>query len=321
MKNWKGFLYGITYGLVARGLFALELSDDAWLPTYGMMTLTFMFIVPLVVGVITAYHFDNVTRATKIVVITMPLFSMIGVVLVSLLMGWEGIICALMAIPIFAIMSLIGGFIGVTVFKRRKDKMLVSLFVFLPFLIAPIENYFGLSDKIFYEQTEILINSSEDKVWQNITRVKRISDRENKVSLFQLMGFPRPIEAELDTVMVGGIRKAIFDRGLYFTETVTEMIPNRVLAFTIKADPNSTPPTALDEHVMVGGKYFDIMDGKYELEKISDVQIKLHLTSRFRLSTHFNFYSGLWSKLIMRDLQENILEIIKTRCEREHERA
>jgi len=129
------------------------------------------------------------------------------------------------------------------------------------------------------------------------------------------MGFPRPIKAELDTIAVGGVRKAIFDRGLFFTETVTEVVPNKVLAFNIKADPNSTPPTALDEHVMVGGKYFDVLEGRYEIEKISADKINLHLTSTFRLSTSFNFYSGLWSKIIMRDIQKNILQIIKDRSE------
>ena len=31
--------------------------------------------------------------------------------------------------------------------------------------------------------------------------------------------------------------------------------------------PNSIPPKALDEHIMVGGKYFDVLEGKYEIEK------------------------------------------------------
>jgi hypothetical protein len=146
--------------------------------------------------------------------------------------------------------------------------------------------------------------------------VKPISETENNNSLFQFMGFPRPLEAELDTVAIGGIRKAIFARGLFFTETVTQMQPNKILAFNIIADPKSIPPKALDEHVMVGGKYFDVLEGKYEIEKINETKIKLHLTSQFRLSTRFNFYSGLWSKLIMRDIQKNILEIIKQRSEK-----
>ena len=100
-----------------------------------------------------------------------------------------------------------------------------------------------------------------------------------------------------------------------FTETVTEVQNEKVLAFDIEADPNSIPPAALDEHVLVGGRFFDVLEGRYEIEKISDAHVRLHLTSRFRLSTGFNFYSGLWSKLIMSDIQKNILRIVKNRSE------
>lgn len=318
IKNWKGLFYGVAYGLVSRAIFALEEypRDNPFFPTLGLMTISFMFLVPFVIGLITAYHHDRITSSRKIAMITMPIFSILGLVVISVFFGQEGIICALMALPVFLFMALLGGLIGTRVFKRnRTDKVYVSLFVFLPFLIAPIENQLGLTDKIFTEHTTIEINSTDIIVWENITRVKPISETENNNSLFQFMGFPRPLEAELDTVAIGGIRKAIFDRGLFFTETVTQMQPNKILAFNIVADPKSIPPKALDEHVMVGGKYFDVLEGKYEIEKINETKIKLHLTSQFRLSTRFNFYSGLWSKLIMRDIQKNILEIIKQRSE------
>jgi len=322
VKNWKGLLYGIAYGLVSRAIFALEdfrgeEYGKALFPTYGLMTMSFMFIVPLVIGLITAYHQDNITSSRKIAMITMPVFAILGLVGISVLSGKEGIICALMALPVFLFMALLGGFIGTRIFQRNRknDKLYVSLFVILPFLIAPLENQLGLTDKIFTEHTTIEINATDKTVWSNITRVKEISEDENNNSLFQFMGFPRPIEAELDTIAIGGIRKAIFARGLFFTETVTQMQPNKLLAFNIVADPKSIPPKALDEHVMVGGKYFDVLEGKYEIEKINDEKIILHLTSQFRLSTRFNFYSGLWSKLIMKDIQENILDIIKRRSE------
>ncbi|MBL0327842.1 MAG: hypothetical protein IPP64_00140 [Bacteroidetes bacterium] len=320
IKNWKGLFYGVAYGLFARAIFSMEdfTEDKPFFPTFGLMTISFMFIVPFVIGLITSYHQDKITSSRKIAIITMPIFSVIGLVGVSLLFGQEGIICALMALPVFLFMSLLGGLIGTRVFKRNKtDKLYVSLFVFLPFLIAPFENQLGLTDKIFTEHTSIEINSTDKIVWSNITRVKPISERENNNSLFQFMGFPRPIKAELDTIAIGGIRKAIFARGLFFTETVTQMKPDKILAFNIVADPKSIPPKALDEHVTVGGKYFDVLEGKYEIEKINEDKLTLHLTSQFRLSTRFNFYSGLWSKLIMRDIQKNILEIIRERSEQQ----
>lgn len=315
MDKVKGLIFGLIYGLVARGIFALEFSDISILPTDGLMTLSFLFVVPLAIGLLVAYHYDSLTSSRKVLKVSMPVFSVIGLIGLSVFFGYEGLICALMALPIFALMALIGGLIGVRIFERNKNKLTISIILLVPFLVAPLEEYLGLTDKIFTEKTTIEISSTDSEVWKNITRVKEISEEENNLTLFQIMGFPRPIEAELDTVTVGGIRKAIFERGLFFTETVTEVINEKVLAFNIEADPNSIPPTALDEHVLVGGKYFDVLEGRYEIEKISDSRIRLHLTSKFRLSTGFNFYSGLWSRLIMSDIQKNILQIIKDRSE------
>ena len=311
INKLKGLFWGILYGLAARGIFAID---------NGLMTFSFLFLVPFVIGLLVAYYHDTLTSSRRVLQLSMPVFSIIGVIAISILFGHEGIICGFMALPVFAIMALIGGFIGVRIFYRNKDKITISLILFIPFLIAPIEHYLGLKEEIFTEETTIEIAASEETVWRNITRVKAITEEENNISLFQVVGFPRPIEAELDTIAVGGIRKAIFGRGLFFTETVTEVIDKRVLAFTIKADPNSIPPKALDEHVLVGREYFDVLEGRYEIEKISDSKIRLHLTSRFRLSTAFNFYSGLWSKILMADIQNNILQIIKERSEKDYSR-
>lgn len=319
IKNWKGVFYGIAYGLVSRAIFALEQYGNANIPsvfhTYGMMTVAFMFLVPFAIGLITAYHRDTVTSSRKIAAISMPIFAVLGLIGISVLAGKEGIICALMALPVFLFMSLLGGLIGINIFKRNRSKLYISCLVLLPFVIAPIENQLGLKEKIFSAHTKIEIHANENEVWNHITRVSEISEAENNYSFFQFMGFPRPIKAELDTVAVGGIRKAVFARGLFFTETVTRMQPRKLLAFNIEADPKSIPPRALDEHVMVGGKYFDVLEGKYEIEKLDNQNIMLHLTSRFRLSTLFNFYTGLWSRILMNDIQQNILEIIKQRSE------
>jgi hypothetical protein len=71
----------------------------------------------------------------------------------------------------------------------------------------------------------------------------------------------------------------------------------------------------LDEHVTVGGRYFDVLQGVYEIEPQAPGKVILHLASTHRLSTRFNAYSGLWTDFIMRDVQEHILEIVKRRCE------
>jgi hypothetical protein len=43
---------------------------------------------------------------------------------------------------------------------------------------------------------------------------------------------------------------------------------------------------------------------------------RLHLYSHFKLSTHFNFYASWWARWIMKDIQQNILQIEKQRAEK-----
>ncbi|UII25631.1 hypothetical protein LVD15_20335 [Fulvivirga maritima] len=318
MKSIKTLVYGVIYGLVTRLIFSLEFELNV-IHTEGLMSLSFLFIMPFVLGLVLAYRHEEIIRPTKILSLAMPLFAVIGVVLICVVLRWEGTICALMAIPVFAVMALLGGYLGIELFHRKPNKMSISFLLLLPFIVAPFESYFGVSEKVFNEDTFIEVNAPKSLVWKHVTRVKPISNEENKMSLFQFLGFPKPIEAVLDTVAVGGVRIARFDRGLFFTETVTEMIPEETLSFTIKADPKAIPPAALDEHVLVGGSYFDVLHGTYHIEPLGKGKCLIKLSSKFRLSTNFNFYSGFWSKLIMRDIQTNILLILKERVERENE--
>jgi hypothetical protein len=131
------------------------------------------------------------------------------------------------------------------------------------------------------------------------------------------MGFPRPIEATLSHEGVGGVRHARFERGLYFIETVTYWDPPRSIRFAIAPDPKQTPLTTLDEHVLVGGRYFDVLEGAYRIEPLDGKSVRLHLSSEHRISTHFNAYTSLWSDYLMSEIQQNILLVIKQRAERQ----
>ena len=91
----------------------------------------------------------------------------------------------------------------------------------------------------------------------------------------------------------------------------------RRLGFTIAAQTDLIPPTTLDEHVRVGGPYFDVLRGEYRLEPLGSGTTRLHLSSRHRISTDFNWYAHLWTDAVMLDLQKRILFVIRQRCETE----
>jgi hypothetical protein len=164
--------------------------------------------------------------------------------------------------------------------------------------------------------TYIDIDAPTEKIWDNVTRVREISRNEDKGFLSHLLGFPRPVKAELNFEGVGAFREAKFTGGLIFNETVTEYIDNQKMVFTINANTYDIPSTTLDEHILIGGDYFDVLNGTYELEKLKNGKNRLHLYSYFKMNTTFNFYAGWWGKWIMKDIQNNILRIEKERVEK-----
>lgn len=46
-----------------------------------------------------------------------------------------------------------------------------------------------------------------------------------------------------------------------FSETVNRWEPESDLRFSIRANTDAIPPTTLDEHVTIGGAFFDVLDG------------------------------------------------------------
>jgi hypothetical protein len=146
---------------------------------------------------------------------------------------------------------------------------------------------------------------------------QRAADFRTRTIFFRFIsvGFPASIGSELVGEGIGAVRYATFEKGVLFVETINEWDEPHRLSFSIHADTKNIPPTTFDEHVIIGGKYFDVLSGTYWIEDIGNGDVTLHLSSEQRLSTRFNFYSHFWTEYLMANLQNYILEIIKKRCE------
>jgi hypothetical protein len=122
------------------------------------------------------------------------------------------------------------------------------------------------------------------------------------------------VAATLSRPGVGGVRTATFEGGVVFRETVTAWDEGRRLRFTI--DPEAVPASTLDPHVTIGGPYFDVLTGTYELQPLPGGRTRLVLRSEHRVSTPFNLYAGWWADRVMRSIQRNILAVLRDRAER-----
>ncbi len=301
------------YAIILRLFFGVS----TWIELFSVMSISFLFCLPTGVGALTIY-LSNIEQVRKLRYrLFMPWIPVLIFLVITLAVALEGWACWLMVLPLFLIAASLGGLLG-GYFKMKKQSanVYISFLALLPLLMSPIESMVGSIPGTYQAYTFIDIDAPAEVIWSNVTRVREINEAQDKGWLTKTLGFPRPVKAELNYEGVGAYREAIFTNGLVFHETVSEYVHQQKMVFTIIAYPHEIPSTTMDEHVVIGGAYFDVLNGTYELQKLNDTTHRLHLYSHFKLNTTFNFYASWWAKWIMKDIQNNILQVEKQRAEK-----
>ncbi|WP_395752598.1 hypothetical protein [Prosthecobacter sp.] len=299
------------YALITWLLFSQSLGG--WLQT---VSAAFIYTLPCSVGALVCFLGYKLDRPSGFWAYAAPALTMFALVIASLLFNMEAIICAVVAAPILMIMAFIGGVIMSLILKRTESgRLSITFLVLLPYAVSPIEQMWQAPHETRVMQNAVTIKASPAVIWNQIYQVPAIRKEELPAQWIYLIGFPRPIAATIDKQGIGGRRHATFERDVSFFEVVTVWEPQHRLSFTIKADPEFIPHTAFDRHIIVGGRFYDVLDGTYEIEPRSDGTCILHLSSTHRLSTRFNRYAGWWSEWVMNQIQGSILEVIRQRCE------
>ncbi|WP_257670904.1 hypothetical protein [Parapedobacter tibetensis] len=224
----------VAYALIIRFVFGVK----DWEGAFKMMSVTFLFLLPCIVGALTVY-FSRSQSARKLVYrVFAPWIPVLVFFLITFLLAIEGWPCLVMILPVFLIPASLGGILGGYLkLKKRNNNVQVSLLALLPLVVSPIENAVGIAPKPYKAYTYIDIHAPANKIWPQVTRVSEISAMEDRGRLTRFLGFPRPIKAELNHEGVGAYREAIFENGLVFHETVTEYEKEKRMSFSIKALP------------------------------------------------------------------------------------
>jgi len=303
----------VLYALVLRYIFGIHVFKDF----VQVMSATFFISLPVGVGILTI-AFSNIESVKKVSYrVFMPWVPIICFFVLTLALSIEGWACWIMIMPVFLILSSIGGLIG-GYFKLKRhsksNRLSVSFALLIPVAMFPVEDSIDFAPGQYETYTYIDIQAPLQTIWSNVLRVKTISAKEDKGVLTALLGFPRPLHAELNYTGVGASRKAVFTRGLVFDEVVLNYEDKKSMHFSIKANTYSIPSATLDKHLLIGGDYFNVTDGTYQLQQLNSNTCRLHLYSHFTVSTSFNFYAAMWAGWIMKDIQNNILQVVKHRC-------
>jgi hypothetical protein len=82
----------------------------------------------------------------------------------------------------------------------------------------------------------------------------------------------------------------------------------------------SFPPQALDDHVRIGGTYFDVLDTEYTLREISggtEIRASMH----YRVSTNFNWYVRPIAAFLVGNFEQTALTFYARRATAAHEQT
>jgi hypothetical protein len=130
--------------------------------------------------------------------------------------------------------------------------------------------------------------------------------------LFRI-GVPVPLEGRI----VDGAqptRRVRMAKNVYFDELITESRENERVRWAYRFYPDSFPPYALDEHVIVGGRYFDVRDTAYTLTRRGgETEVRMQIA--VRVSTRFNWYANPVARFLLANLMESNLNYYRRRSE------
>lgn len=312
--KYIGIFLGVLYGLSLRLLWEIEALEHIG----TLVTVSFMFFVPFVIGFI-RIHFEckvttDLTVRKMITLAWQPIFVFLLATVVTLL---EGSICVAMALPAFMFFSSLGGIAAGLInrhFASKKNTTLMSV-ALLPIVLAPLEINFLELSKTYTVENSITISAPPSVVWTQLGEVADIKPEELDISLTSLIGVPKPIKASMNADGVGAVRTSEWEKGVIFREIITSWEPGQKMTYTFDIDPDAIPDHALDQHVKLGGEYFSPLDGGYYLSQDSSGNTVLTLKTRLIDNTNFGVYSRIWGELIFRDFHYSLLKLMKSRAE------
>jgi len=306
---------GAAYGLAMRVIFGFWPFGVA-VPGTGPMLVSFAFLVPCVIGIWSVSRLPAEQRnvGSAILVPWAPLFLFLAG---TAALAIEGAICIALAIPIFMAMASFGGLIALLAFKASKPSTATtSGILVLPLLLALAERGMPLTDSIERSTESVHIAAPPERIWHLINDATGIEPQEMQSGWAWRIGVPYPVSAITVDEDGGRVRKLVWQKGVHFDEPILDWDENRYIRWRYRFDADSIPDGALDDHVRVGGAYFDLIDTSYRLEPEGD-GTRLTIDVGYRVSTHFNWYSARLGRFLVDDAAKTILEFYRRRTEAE----
>ena len=171
-KEYLGLLLGAVYGVLIRLLMSpSEYAGKDLYDVFNIYSVAFIWVVPIGIGIIPIIIAKNEIMTSRLKQFVLPLLSVLLFFIVTLTMGIEDWLCILIIAFPFLIAAGFTGLVAAYIIKRKNKNKLLSL-VFLPILIAPIENLFDNHTTLYQTESQIMISAKDTLVWSYLIEVR-----------------------------------------------------------------------------------------------------------------------------------------------------
>nr|WP_316629031.1 hypothetical protein [uncultured Brevundimonas sp.] len=309
----SGFALALAIAFSAFVLFSASRAGSIW-----FASIWFLALLPAVLCALICYIGDpDRTRSVGFYWLT-PLVLGVIVCLASAFILHEGVICIVMLSPIW----LLSGWAGALLMRsqrHRRGRTLQSSFLIIPLAAAMVEAQLPMPHETVALSRTVVVRAAPEEIWPYAVSSRNIGDHEGRWTVtHNILGIPRPRQSTVVGNGVGAVRTAYWGDHVNFEERIVTWSPGRKLAWDFNFT-NSSVQDYTDKHISPDGEFLKIDSGDYVLRPISPHLTEVTLTTRYIAKTHVNPYAKLWGELMMGDIQDNVLTIIKTRAEQDAE--
>lgn len=275
----------------------------------------FIYPVPVLVGMVTVFLAERESRRSWRYYALAPMVAVSMMVLGTLVILIEGLICAIIIIPLFAALAAIGGLLmGLSCRLARWPRPTLGCMGMLPLLLVAAADHIPTPTGYGTIERSIVIDAPAAVVWDEIMGIDDIQPAEMRRAWAMRIGVPAPLSGTLQQTPEGRVRRSEWGKHVHFDEIIRDWDPGRHVRWTYRFSADSFPPGALDDHVVIGGHYFDLIDTSFTLaERGGTTRVTTRV--RYRVSTQFNFYARPVAQFLLGNLSAHGLQLYKSRAE------
>ncbi len=307
--TWWPIAVGALTGIALRLAFFGGPGD----PLDAMMG-SFILLAPIAVSGVTSFVAERqVPRGLGYHAAAGMLANVLFVV-GTLLILIEGLICAVAILPLFAAVGTVAGLLmGIAFRITRWARQIVGCVVVLPLIAGAFEPSDGQPQFVRCIERTLVIDAPREIVWEQLANVRDIRPEEVVDTVAFRIGVPPPVSAITEQQDGRRVRRVSMGKQVYFDQEEVERRELEYIRWVQHFHPDSFPPGSFDQHVVMGGEYFDIHDVSYTLTPDRE-STELTIAMRYRVSTRFNWYADGVARIVLGNLEEALLQIYASRA-------